>query len=58
MKIENRKAHHEYSILQTFVCGIVLQGSEVKSLRAGKGNISDAYCYISKGEMWMKNSQD
>lgn len=56
MKIENRKAHHEYSILQTFVCGIVLQGSEVKSLRVGKGNISDAYCYISKGEIWMKNS--
>lgn len=56
MKIENRKAHHEYSILQTFVCGIVLQGSEVKSLRVGKGNISDAYCYVSKGEIWMKNS--
>ena len=56
MKIENRKAHHEYNILQTFVCGIVLQGSEVKSLRAGKGNISDAYCYVSKGEIWMKNS--
>ena len=56
MKIENRKANHEYSILQTFVCGIVLQGSEVKSLRAGKGNISDAYCYVSKGEIWMKNS--
>ena len=56
MKIENRKAHHEYSILQTFVCGIVLQGSEVKSLRAGKGNISDAYCYVSKSEIWMKNS--
>ena len=56
MKIENRKAHHEYSILQTFVCGIVLQSSEVKSLRAGKGNISDAYCCVSKGEIWMKNS--
>lgn len=56
MKIENRKAHHEYNILQTFVCGIVLQGSEVKSLRTGKGNISDAYCYVSKGEIWMKNS--
>ena len=56
MKIENRKAHHEYSILQTFTCGIVLQGSEVKSLRAGKGNISDAYCCVSKGEIWMKNS--
>ena len=56
MKIENRKAYHEYSILQTFVCGIVLQGSEVKSLRAGKGNISDAYCCVSKGEIWMKNS--
>ena len=56
MKIENRKARYEYTILQTYICGIVLQGSEVKSLRQGKGNISDAYCYISKNEVWLKNS--
>ena len=56
MKIENRKARHEYTILNTYVCGIVLQGSEVKSLRQGKGNISDAYCYISNNEVWLKNS--
>lgn len=56
MKIENRKVYHEYNVLQTYVCGIVLQGSEVKSLRDGKGNISDAYCYVSKGEVWMKGS--
>lgn len=56
MKIENRKAKHEYDIIQTYICGIVLHGSEVKSLRSCKGNISDAYCYVSKGEVWMKGS--
>lgn len=56
MKIENRKARHEYNVIQTYICGIVLQGSEVKSLRHGKANISDAYCYVSKGEVWMKGS--
>ena len=56
MKIENHKAHYEYNILRTFTCGIVLQGSEVKSLRIGKGNISDAYCYITENEVWMKGS--
>lgn len=54
MKIENRKARYEYNVIQTYICGIVLQGSEVKSLRSGKANISDAYCYVSKGEVWMK----
>lgn len=56
MLIENRKARHEYNVLQTYTCGIMLKGSEVKSLRAGKGNISDAYCYVSNGEVWMKGS--
>lgn len=55
MKIENRKARYEYELLQTYICGIVLQGSEVKSLRSCKANVSDAYCYISKGEVWIKN---
>lgn len=56
MKIENRKARFEYTILDTYICGIVLFGSEVKSLRKGKGNISDAYCYVNDGEVWMKGS--
>ena len=57
MEIVNRKARHEYTVIEDFVAGLVLQGSEVKSIRAGKCNISDAYCYVSsKGEVWMKNS--
>ena len=57
MEIVNRKARHEYTVIEDFVAGLVLQGSEVKSIRAGKCNISDAYCYISsKGEVWLKNS--
>ena len=56
MEIINRKARHEYDIVETYVAGLVLFGSEVKSIKAGKANISDAYCYISDGEVWMKNS--
>ncbi len=57
MEIVNRKARHEYNILETYTAGIVLQGSEVKSIKAGKANIGDAYCYIStKNEIWIKNS--
>lgn len=57
MEIVNRKARHEYNILENYIAGIVLQGSEVKSIKAGKANISDAYCYIStKNEIWIKNS--
>ncbi len=56
VKIINRKARHNYNIIETYVTGIVLQGSEVKSIRNGKCNISDAYCYISNNEVLMKNS--
>jgi SsrA-binding protein len=57
MEIVNRKARHEYNILENYTAGVVLQGSEVKSIKAGKANISDAYCYIStKNEIWIKNS--
>ena len=55
MEILNRKARHEYIILETLVAGILLQGSEVKSIRAGKCNISDAYCFIHNGEIYLKN---
>ena len=55
MEIVNRKAKYEYTIIETLIAGILLQGSEVKSIRAGKCNISDAYCYIHNNEIWLKN---
>jgi len=49
----NRKARHEYTILQTYEAGIVLQGTEVKSLRAGKANLVDSYGNIKNNEVWL-----
>jgi len=49
----NRKARHEYAILQIFEAGIVLVGTEVKSLRQGKANLVDGYAKIEKGELWL-----
>ena len=56
MEIINRKARYEYNIIEDLIGGIVLQGSEVKSIREGKCNISDAYCYIHNGEIFLKNA--
>lgn len=53
--IQNRKASFEYHFLDTFEAGIVLHGSEIKSIRQNGANISDAYCYIKSGEMYVKN---
>ena len=52
----NRKATHEYLILQTFEAGIVLVGTEVKSLRQGKANLVDGYAKIENGEVWLVNA--
>ena len=52
---DNRKAHHEYNFLEVFEAGIELRGTEVKSLRAGKGNIQDAYAKIEDGQMILYN---
>ena len=49
----NRKARHEYSIIQTYEAGIVLQGTEVKSLRQGKVNLVDSYATLKNGEVWL-----
>jgi SsrA-binding protein len=49
----NRRARHEYDILETFECGIALQGSEVKSLRAGRVSLVDAYARVEGGEAWL-----
>ncbi len=53
---ENRKARHEYYILETFEAGIALIGTEVKSLRAGNVNLKDSWCDISGGEMYLKGA--
>lgn len=50
---ENRKARHDYFIEDTYEAGIVLQGSEVKSLRAGRANLKDAYARIKNGEVFV-----
>lgn len=52
---ENRKARHEFHFLEVFEAGIELSGTEVKSLRAGKGNIQDAYAKIENGQLFLYN---
>ena len=54
MEIVNRKASHDYFIKDTYECGIVLVGTEIKSLRAGKASLQDCYCEITGGEMFLK----
>ena len=52
----NRKARHEYQIVQTFEAGIVLQGTEVKALRQNKINLTDSYASVKNGEVWLVNA--
>lgn len=56
MEIKNKKAYFDYTEVESYVAGIVLLGTEIKSIRSGKASLSDAYCYISGGEIFMKNS--
>jgi SsrA-binding protein len=51
----NRKARHEYFIEETYDAGIVLVGTEVKSIRAGKANITDSFARIERNELWVHN---
>jgi SsrA-binding protein len=53
--ISNRKAFHEYHVLESFQAGIVLTGTEIKSLRAGKVSVVDAHARIEKGEIYLYN---
>ena len=54
-EIRNRTAFHDYFIEDTYDAGIVLQGTEVKSLRAGKASFNDSYCLFHKGELFIKS---
>ena len=50
---QNRKARHDYFIFDTYECGIVLTGTEIKSVRAGNLNLKDSYASFEKGELWL-----
>ena len=52
--IQNRKAPYDYFILDKFYAGIILEGPEVKSIRTGDASISEAFCYMKDGELWIK----
>ena len=52
---QNKKARHDYEILEKFEAGVVLQGSEVKALRAKRANLKDGYCRFIKGELFLMN---
>ncbi len=51
---QNRKARHDYMILDSYEAGVVLTGTEVKSLRAGRASLADAYASITDGEVWLQ----
>jgi SsrA-binding protein len=55
MELKNRSAYHDYFIEQRFIAGMVLSGTEVKSLRAGKASFNDAYCFFHNGELFVKS---
>lgn len=55
LEISNRKAYHEYFFEDKYIAGIVLAGSEIKSLRSGKASFNDSYCYFDKGELYVKS---
>ena len=55
INIKNKKASFDYEFVETFTAGIVLTGTEIKSIRLGKVSLVDTYCYFVGGELWVKN---
>lgn len=55
VNIKNRRATFDYAIEDTFTAGIVLTGTEIKSIRLGKASLADTFCYVDRGEVWVKN---
>ncbi len=55
MELSNRKAYFEYFFEATYIAGMVLAGTEIKSLRAGKASFNDSYCVFDKGELYVKS---
>ncbi len=55
VQIKNKRATFDYELLDTFTTGIVLTGTEIKSIRLGKASLVDSYCLVERGEVWVKN---
>lgn len=55
INIKNKRAEFDFHIVDKYMAGIVLTGTEIKSIRVGKAGLVDTYCYIHNGEMWVKN---
>jgi SsrA-binding protein len=55
VNIKNKRAGFDYEFIETFTAGIVLTGTEIKSIRMGKAGLVDTYCFLSRGEVWVKN---
>ena len=55
INIKNKKASFDYEFVETYTAGIVLTGTEIKSIRLGKMSLVDTYCYFVGGELWVKN---
>jgi SsrA-binding protein len=55
ISIKNRRATFDYEIIETFTAGMVLTGTEIKSIRLGKAGLTDTFCFINNGEVWVKN---
>ncbi|MBQ5478132.1 MAG: SsrA-binding protein SmpB [Bacteroidaceae bacterium] len=55
INIKNRRASFDYQFIDTFTAGIVLTGTEIKSIRMGKASLVDTFCYFNNGELWVKN---
>ena len=56
IQINNRRASFEYEFIETFIAGLVLKGTEIKSIRQGKANLTDSYCVFHDGELYAKGS--
>jgi SsrA-binding protein len=54
INIKNRKASFEHTLLDSYIAGLQLKGTEIKSIREGKAAIGDAFCFFEKGELWVK----
>lgn len=55
IEIKNKRSSFEYEFIESFTAGIVLTGTEIKSIRAGKASIADSYCYFANKELYVKN---
>ena len=55
VNIKNRRATFDFEIIETYTAGIVLTGTEIKSIRQGKAGLTDSFCYENNGELWIKN---